>query len=68
MWRVEIFMEQRCRPNRRNWAQLDALMMGMNWTDDDLELEPDAFVKINKKIKYLVNIQPTYAIVGAYME
>ncbi|CAH2602230.1 Dihydroxy-acid dehydratase [Rhodovastum atsumiense] len=29
--------EQKCAPVRDLWAQVDALMMGMNWTEEDLE-------------------------------
>ena len=28
--------EQRCRDVRRLWAQVDALMLGMNWTEEDV--------------------------------
>lgn len=28
---------QKCAPVRDLWAQVDALMLGMNWTEDDLE-------------------------------
>lgn len=30
-------MQQRCRDVRRLWAQVDALMLGMNWTEEDVE-------------------------------
>jgi dihydroxy-acid dehydratase len=30
-------MEQKCRNVRKLWAQVDALRMGMNWTEDDIE-------------------------------
>lgn len=29
--------EQRCRDVRQTWAQVDALMMGMNWSEEDTE-------------------------------
>jgi dihydroxy-acid dehydratase len=28
---------QRCRGVRNNWAQVDALMLGMNWSEEDVE-------------------------------
>jgi dihydroxy-acid dehydratase len=30
-------MNQKARTARQNWVQIDALMMGMNWSDEDLE-------------------------------
>jgi dihydroxy-acid dehydratase len=30
-------MEQKCKNVRKLWAQVDALRMGMNWTEDDIE-------------------------------
>lgn len=30
-------MEQKCRKARKLWAQVDALRLGMNWTEEDLE-------------------------------
>ncbi len=29
--------QQRCREIRKAWAQVDALMMGMNWSEEDIE-------------------------------
>lgn len=34
---------QKCAPVRDLWAQVDALMLGMNWTEEDLE-EPQILV------------------------
>lgn len=30
-------MEQKSLKARKNWAQIDALMMGMNWTEEDIQ-------------------------------
>ncbi len=30
-------MDQKCKDARNNWVQIDALMMGMDWTEDDIE-------------------------------
>ena len=33
----KTLFKQRCRDIRGSWAQVDALMMGMNWSEEDIE-------------------------------
>ena len=62
-------MAQKVKPCRENWVQLDALMMGMNWSDDDLEkpqiLLDDVFGESHPGSYHLSNLSDEAAI-GVY--